>query len=181
VRARSETAVTVAPGRRGRDDRRAGVAPRHHLPYVELDALHHGPHWTARPSFAEEVRRLAGGDRWITEWQYADARPVLAERADLLVFLDLSRRVVMTRIVRRTLGRRLRHTELWNANVEPPLRAILSDRDHIVRWAWRTHTEHGGRVSELAQRRPDLPVVRLRTPAEAEQWLAGPVARASSR
>jgi adenylate kinase family enzyme len=115
----------------------------------------------------------------VTEWQYRAVRDLLAERADLLISLDLPRRLVMRRVVRRTLSRRLRHVELWNGNVEPPLRTILSDRDHIIRWAWRTHNDHAPRVTECAERHPTLPVVRLRTPGQIKKWLAGPLTRAA--
>jgi adenylate kinase family enzyme len=147
------------------------------LRYVELDALHHGPNWTPRREFMEDVARFAAGSRWATEWQYPAVHELLVERADLLVLLDLPRRVVMTRIVRRTLSRRVRHTELWNGNVEPPLRTIVSDRDHIIRWAWRTHHDHLPRVTRCVERHPTLPVVRLRAPGQIEDWLAGPLER----
>jgi adenylate kinase family enzyme len=145
------------------------------LPYVELDALHHGPNWTPRPEFSEVVARFAGGPRWVTEWQYSAVRELLAARADLLISLDLPRRIVMTHVVRRTLSRRARHTELWNENVEPPLRTIITDRDHIIRWAWRTHGDHLPRVTECVARHPTLPIVRLSTAGQIEHWLAGPL------
>ncbi|HWF71694.1 MAG TPA: hypothetical protein VG186_00005 [Solirubrobacteraceae bacterium] len=143
------------------------------LRYVELDELHHGANWKPRPEFLVDVARFAAGPRWVTEWQYPAVRELLAERADLLILLDLPRRLVMTRVVRRTLSRRLRRTELWNGNVEPPLRTIMSDRDHIIRWAWRTHDDHLARVTRCAERHPTLPVVRLKTPEQIEDWLTG--------
>jgi adenylate kinase family enzyme len=147
------------------------------LRYVELDALHHGTNWTPRLEFADDVARFAATPRWTTEWQYPAAREVLAERADLLVLLDLPRRIVTTRVVRRTLARRVRQTELWNGNLEPPLRTIVSDRDHIIRWAWRTHDDHLPRVIRCVEQHPLLPIVRLRTPRQIEDWLAGPLGR----
>jgi adenylate kinase family enzyme len=149
------------------------------LHYVELDALHHGTNWTPRPEFLEEVKRFVTGERWVTEWQYPAVRELLAERADLLILLDLPRWIVMTRVVRRTLGRRLRHTELWNRNVEPPLHTIVIDRDHIIRWAWRTHDDHLPRATVCVERHPTLPVVRLSTPGQIKDWLAGPLMRAA--
>ena len=148
------------------------------LRYVELDALHHGTNWTPRPEFLEEVKRFVAGERWVTEWQYPAVRELLAERADLLILLDLPRWIVMTRVVRRTLGRRLRRTELWSANVEPPLHTILIHRDHIIRWAWRTHNDHLPRATVCVERHPTLPVVRLSTRGQIKDWLAGPLMRA---
>src|SRR5215211_6534429 len=65
------------------------------LPRIELDALHHGPGWTIRPAFEADVERFSSGPAWVTEFQYAAVRDLLLERADLLVWLDLPRPVVM--------------------------------------------------------------------------------------
>lgn len=51
------------------------------VPYTEIDALHHGPRWTPRPEFLDDVTELAASDAWVTEWLYPPARPVLLARA----------------------------------------------------------------------------------------------------
>lgn len=147
------------------------LAAHWELPYAELDALYHDPQWQPRPTFRDDIVALATQDEWVTEWQYTIARPLLAVRADLLVFLDLPRWLATTRVIRRTLRRVVRRSELWNGLREPPLRTILSDPDHIIRWAIRTHHEHAPRVRALAEQRPDLPIVWLSTRREAEAWV----------
>ena len=122
-----------------------------------------------------DVSAFAAQPRWVTEWQYGKARPLLLRRADLLVWLDLSRAVVMRRVLRRTAQRRLSRTVLWNGNLEPPLSTFLTDRDHIVRWAWRTHHQAAERVAAAVSSRADLSVVRLASQHEVDQWLAGPL------
>ncbi|MCE0767511.1 AAA family ATPase [Pseudonocardia kujensis] len=146
------------------------------LPYTELDGLFHGPDWVPRPEFAADVAAVAAGEEWITEYGYSVARPLVLPRAELLVWLDLPRPAVMRQIVPRTVVRRLRRQELWNGNVEPPFRSFLTDPDHIVRWAWRTHAETAVRVGQARERRPELPVVRLRSRRDVQRWLVGPVA-----
>ena len=141
------------------------------LPYTEIDSLHHGPAWTVRPSFLGDVQSLSAEESWITEYQYSTARPILLARCDLVVYLLLPRFLVMRRVIRRTIRRSVRRQALWNGNVEPPLRTIFTDRDHIIRWAWRTHSLGPKRVEEIAERFPDLPVVVLRNPAEATEWM----------
>lgn len=150
-------------------------------PHTELDGLHHGPGWVKRPTFEADVEAFTAGPLWVTEWQYREVRDVLLARADLMVWLDLPRDVVMRQVVRRTLRRRLRREVLWNGNVEPPLRTVLTDREHIVRWAWSSHPRITGYVLQVPARRPDLPVVRLTGHAEAESWLAGPLRAAAAR
>jgi adenylate kinase family enzyme len=148
-------------------------------PHVELDSLHHGPGWTKRPQFEDDVRRVVAGASWVSEWQYSAVREALLARADLLVWLDLPRRVVMVRVVRRTVRRRIRRELLWNGNVEPPLRTFLTEPDHIVRWAWRSHPRTGQRVMAACAARPELVVVRLTTAAQVSAWVEGPL-RASA-
>jgi adenylate kinase family enzyme len=144
-------------------------------PHTEIDSLYHGPNWTPRDSFMLDVALLAAQPTWVTEWQYSRARPLLLQRADLLVWLDLPRAVVMRRVIQRTAQRRLHKTVLWNGNLEPPLSTFFTDRDHIVRWAWRTHHENAERVAAAVASRADLRVVRLTSQHDADRWLAGPL------
>ncbi len=150
------------------------------LPYHELDALFHGPGWVPRESFAEDVAAFAATDAWVAEWQYPAVRALLLARADLLAWLDVGRWQVARQLVPRTLVRRWRGTELWNGNVEPPLRTVLTDPDHLWRWAWRTHPDTPRRVREVLAAGEGPVVVRLRSRADVRAWLAGPV-RAGAR
>ena len=151
------------------------------LPHVEIDALFHGPGWRPRSEFEDDVHRFVAEPAWVTEWQYSQVRAVLAARAELLVWLDLSRWRVMEQVVRRTLRRRLRRQELWHANVEPPLWTIFTDPEHIVRWAWSTHAKTAERVGALQEQRPDLDVVRLKTRSAVEDWVNGALRETGDR
>lgn len=150
----------------------AALAVRLGVPHHELDALYHGPEWVPRPTFVADVTALAARESWIVEWQYNPVRPLLLARADLLVWLDLSRARVFSQLLHRTLMRRWRRVELWNGNREPPLYTIFTDPEHVVRWAWGSYARVGPRVSAvLAQ--PDRPVVvRLGSRREIRRWLA---------
>jgi adenylate kinase family enzyme len=145
------------------------------VPHTEIDALYHGPNWAPRENFMLDVAAFVSQPTWVTEWQYGKVRPLLLRRADLLVWLDLPRPVVMGRLVRRTAHRRLKGTALWNGNLKPPLSTFFTDRDHIVRWAWRTHHENAQRVAEAVTSRKDLSVLRLTRQREVDQWLGGPL------
>jgi adenylate kinase family enzyme len=140
------------------------------VPPTEIDALFHGPSWLPRDNFMLDVVALVVRPSWVTEWQYAKARPLLLSYADLLVWLDLPRALVMRRLVRRTVQRRLNRTVLYNGNLEPPLSTFFTDRDHIVRWAWRTHHENAERVAASLSTREDLSVVRLRSQKDVDRW-----------
>lgn len=145
------------------------------IPHYEMDAMYHGPQWTVRPQFQSDVEAMIARSAWVTEWQYEQARPLLAAHADALVWLDLSRSRVMRQVIRRTIRRTCRREVLWNGNVEQPLARVLFDPDHVIRWAWRTHHSCAGRVANLRATHPQLPIIRLRTHTEVKAWLAGPL------
>lgn len=156
----------------GKSTLRRAVSDALGMPTVELDSMYHGPGWIPIPTFVADVERFAAGPEWVVEWQYRAVKPMLAERADLLVWLDHDRWTVLWRVTRRTVMRRLRRQELWNGNLEPPLWTIFTDRDHIIRWSWRTWRTAGVEVVGL----DGPPVVRLRGQREVNAWLTGPVA-----
>lgn len=143
--------------------------------HIEIDALFHGPAWTRRTSFQADVAAFSSGPTWVTEWQYSAVQALLAERADTLIWLHFRRSTVMWRVTGRTLRRRLRSELLWNDNVEPPLRTIFTDRDHIIRCAWRTHTSRAIQVRQALREHPGLQIVELRSQHEVERWIAGPL------
>lgn len=154
----------------------SAIAAELTIPHTEIDGLYHGPGWQPRPTFVDEVRALIAQDEWITEWQYSSAREILAERADLLVWLDLPLvTATLPRVVTRTIRRRVRREVLWNGNVEPPLWTFFTNREHIVRWAWSTRSKYTERVPALMERHEGLEVVRLRSQRQVDHWLAGPL------
>jgi adenylate kinase family enzyme len=151
----SRVLVTGTSGA-GKTSFAALIAQTCHLPRVELDALHHGENWVPRPEFAQEVAEFAAQPRWVTEWQYnAQLGDTLRGRADLVVWLDHPRHLVMRQVITRTVTRRLRRQILWNGNVEPPLRTVFTDPDHIIRWE---------------KRGSEIMVVRLRGWRQASHW-----------
>lgn len=102
----------------------------------------------------------------------ARSGPLLLERADTLLWLDYPTSVQMTRLMRRTLRRRLLRQELWNGNQEPPLRTFFTDEEHIMRWGWRTRNEpadhsHRGRPFPVIDHCASGPSSRSRTVAQS--------------
>ena len=149
------------------------------LPYTEMDSLFHGPGWTPNPHFVDLVDEITSGPRWVCEYQYDLARPMLSRRADLVVWLDLPTPRAMWRVTRRTVTRAVTGQELWNGNREAPLREFFTDPEHVIRYAWTTRHEARKRAQALLSGGSRLPVVHLRTPREVEHWLRGPLTDAA--
>lgn len=155
----------------------ARVAELWGLRHVEIDGLFHGPDWTPRPQFLDDVRAFAAEERWVTEWQYTSkgTNDILPRRAQLVLWLDYPYRIVRARLIRRTISRRLLRTELWNGNTEPPIwsRDAWTGENDIMRWQTSTLHKWQQRMPGLREQFPHLEVIRFRHPRETERWLAG--------
>ncbi len=141
------------------------------IPHTEIDALHWRAGWTVNERFEEQVADLVAGPSWVTELQYRQVLHRLAERAELLVWLRPPRAVVLLRVVRRTLRRRLRRELLWGVNLEPPLRTILTDRDHIIRWSLRSHRMTQERIRLVRSLNPAIALVQVRAQRDVARLL----------
>jgi adenylate kinase family enzyme len=151
------------------------------IPHIETDGLYHGPDWTPRTEFEADVGQVSSSEAWVMEWQYDSVRPLLAERADLMVWLDLPWAVTYSRVIRRTLRRSRNKEVLWAGNVEPPLTDVFRDSDHILRHARRSRLALATLVPQAIAHNPRLWVVRLPTQKQVERWLAGPLTDVSPR
>ncbi|HBY99094.1 MAG: hypothetical protein M5U01_42110 [Ardenticatenaceae bacterium] len=151
------------------------LARRLGLPHVELDALNWGPNWSAAPVdvLRERTAQALSGDAWVIDGNYSRVRDIVWGRADTVVWLDYPLPVIMARLVRRTLRRITTREELWGGNRES-WRVQLLSRDSLFLWALQTYRRRRREYPELLAR-PEyahLQIVRLRSPREAEAWLA---------
>jgi adenylate kinase family enzyme len=112
-------------------------------PVVELDALNWNPGWRSRveeetDAFLADVAAAAAARDWVIDGNYHRALPLVLRRATDLVWLDYSRAVVMSRVIRRSFARALSGRELWpgTGNREDFPRWLR--KDHPIRWAWDT-------------------------------------------
>ena len=108
------------------------IAQRLHIPHVELDELHWEANWVEAPDdvFRERLTKALENDSWVVDGNYGTVRDLILSRADMLVWLDFSLAVVMSRVTRRTFRRAFTGEELWHGNKEL-LRTALLSRDFI--------------------------------------------------
>ena len=149
----------------------AELARRLGVPHVELDALSWEPNWTmAAPEvLRRRVQDAVAGDAWVVDGNYSATRDLVWPRADTVVWLDLPRRVVMSRVISRTIRRLVTREVLWNGNRES-LRTALS-RDSIILWAWTTYGRRRHDYPRLAAGYPHLAFVHLRSAQEVRRFL----------
>lgn len=142
-------------------------------PHVELDEVFWGPGWVKRDpaeARADLCARLAG-PAWVADGNWDSTAADALDAADTVVWLDHPRRVVMARVVGRTLYRGLLRVTLWHGNRERLGTLLRRDpHENIVLWAWTSHARVHDRWAAQADR-PDLEVVRLAGPRAARRWL----------
>jgi len=158
----------------GKSTLAGSIAQRLHIPHIELDAFHWQPGWkeTDREVTRSRVRRIAQGDRWVTDGNYSFLRDLLWPRAQALVWLDYPLALVFWRLWQRTWKRVLSKEMLWGTNRERLGEQFFS-KDSLFLWALKTHRKHRRNYTELP-RLPEyvhLKVYRLRSQRETDRWL----------
>ena len=149
------------------------LAERLSVPYLELDAVHHGPNWTE--ASAEElqarVREFMASthEGWVIDGNYEPKLGNLVlEAADRIVWLDPPLSVALRRLWRRTSTRIRDRVELWNGNQESWRGGFLGWNSLFV-WTLRSWVRHRRKwPREFAG---DARVIRLRSVGEARRWL----------
>jgi adenylate kinase family enzyme len=146
----------------------AHLAQRLDVHHVELDALNWQPNWTQIPldEFRARVAGALSTDAWVTDGNYSKSRDIVWTRADTIIWLDYSLRVILTRLFKRTLRRVVTREELWNGNRE-------TLRGTLLLWALKTYRRRR-RETPMWLARPEyqhLTLIHLTSPQAADRWL----------
>ncbi|MGA5319671.1 adenylate kinase [Streptomyces seoulensis] len=145
------------------------LSSRLHLPCHEMDALYFtGPQWATNDNLTDDVSTLTAQPGWVMDsLGYPEVRDLLWDRADTVVWLDYPRRVIMPRVLRRSLTREVLfggNTETWTDWLS---------REHPAWWAW---SQHRTRRREIARRTHDprftpLTTLHFTHPKQTAAWL----------
>lgn len=152
------------------------------LPHIELDAINWQAGWrdlnTHDPDeFIRRVGEAIAVEAWVSDGNYGLVRDAVWSRATHLVWLDYERKVIMPRLVRRSVVRAVDRRELWPGTGNRETVAKWLDKDHPLRWAWDTWARRRAQYEARLEdpRFAHLQVHRLRHPREAK-GLAGRLA-----
>lgn len=155
------------------------IAAAFNIPVIELDAINWQAGWRDLNShdpeeFKRRVAEAVSADAWVIAGNYSAVRPIYVPRVTHIVWLDYPKRVVMRRVIWRSLVRAIDRAELWpgTGNREDFRRWL--DKGHPIRWAWDTfdkrRREYEQRFANPENRRAKL--IRLRDPREAKGVIA---------
>jgi adenylate kinase family enzyme len=112
---------------------------------LELDGLYQQPDWTPLEveEFRSRVAAFVEQQRWVVDGNYSHVRDILWPKATLVLIIDLPKRVVTTRVIKRTFLRIVRREELWNGNRESWRNALSRDpMRNIILWSWNSHSKY---------------------------------------
>lgn len=143
------------------------------VPYVEFDAIHHGPGWTALPvhEMHRELEAACPADgAWVADGNYeSKGGDVVRARAEAVIWLDFPRHAVMRQLSMRTLRRLVFREQLWSGNRESLRNVLARDPERsILRWAWTRHASQRAAYSAQADER----WTRLTSRSEVRRFLA---------
>jgi adenylate kinase family enzyme len=127
--------VILGPGGSGKSELATALSRRTGLPVVHLDVLFWRLGWTPAPR-DEALRDFAAaiaGERWILDGNFLDLESEYArfERADTVIFLDLSRATCLWRVLRRLVHDRRR------SRPDLPEGCRECFDLPLLRWIWR--------------------------------------------
>jgi adenylate kinase family enzyme len=147
-------------------------------PFLELDSVFHQADWVPLDTalFRARVADFAAGERWVIDGNYSKVRDIVWARADTVVWLDLPRRVVMRRLVWRTLRRVAGRAELWNGNRERWRNVFTWDRNEsVISWGWHSYGSNRARYAAAAADPANghLSFVRLTSAGAVRRFLQG--------
>lgn len=169
-------AIVGSPGS-GKSTLARQLAGRLQLTHIELDAIFHQPGWEPLPDaeFISAVERATAAERWVTCGNYQRvSKPIIWQRADTVVFLDLPRAVVMRAIVHRSVRRAWKQEELWNGNRERFANFFSPNKEeNIILWAWTQFGRYrtGYRSDMDKPEHAHLEFVHLTSRHQVRAWL----------
>jgi adenylate kinase family enzyme len=112
---------------------------------LELDGLYQQSDWTPLEieEFRSRVESFVEQPGWVVDGNYSHVRDILWPLASTILIIDLPKRVVMTRVIKRTFLRILKREELWNGNRESWRNALSRDpMRNIILWSWNSHEKY---------------------------------------
>ena len=145
------------------------LAKRLRLRHVKIDRIFWQANRPAREEFCNLVHEALDGTDWVADGNYHAVEQLTWEQADLVIWLDPPRSVLVWRLVRRRIrqGTRPAATGKWHGS----WRAFFFSRRSIVPTCWRavrnSRTRYGARMAENGH----LRVVHVRKQREISALL----------
>ncbi len=151
------------------------LSKRLNLRDIELDALFWKKNWqqSDQQEFRQKIQNALHGDSgFIIHGNYGKVRDLTWGNAELVIWLDYSRPLVMWRVLKRSLRRILKNEVLWAGNTESFKKTFLT-KDSIILWAWQTYNLRRQQYKELmtSSEYSHIKVLRFTKPSQVEKFI----------
>lgn len=159
--------LIVGPCGAGKSTLARTLGDRLRLPVHHLDQLNWHPGWIegTKDDLRAKLRTITAGDRWLIDGTYGGTLAERLPRADTVIYLDYPVRICVTRLLRRIW--------FWRGRSRPdmptdcPERFDLAFFWYVLRWNAGPGPRLEARLNEHQAK-----VIRLRSPAALDRWLA---------
>lgn len=146
-------AAVIGSSGAGKTTFAATLARRLGVRHIDLDAITWQAGWVALhetdpDEFQRRCEDAMAADAWVSCGNYV-RRPNLLARVTHLVWLDYSRPVVMSRVIRRSFARAVSGEELWPGTGNREDFRRWFDKTHPIRWAWDTYDRRKAQYQAL--------------------------------
>lgn len=164
--------IIIGPSGSGKTTLGKALAGLLDYPAIDLDDLYWLPGWQGREDedFLKLVEAAVQADSWVLSGNYQRSQFLTWPRAELVIFLDFSLALALSRVFRRCLRRSLRHESVCNGNYESLQKTLLS-KDSLLGWVLKVHKPQRERYRKRFGDKTAPPILWLRRPAEVAKLL----------
>lgn len=161
--------LVIGSGGSGKSTFAARLGEATGLEVLHLDSFFWKPGWVETPKdeWRRKVAELAARESWIMDGNYGGTMEMRVEACDTVIMLDLPRRVCLWRVFKRVVK--------YRRGTRPDMAAGCDERFDLkfLRWVWDYRKKkRPGVLALLASHEQTKTIIRLRSPAEVEGFLA---------
>lgn len=162
--------LVIGSGGAGKSTFARRLGERLGLEVIHLDRVYWRPGWVEPPKdeWRRKVEELCARESWVMDGNFSGTLELRLAACDTAIFLDLPRAVCLWRVLKRRL--------MYGDTPRPDMAEGCREKFDLkfMRWVWAYPVRSRPKVLALLDRlADDKRVVRLRSSAEAERFLAG--------
>ena len=138
------------------------------LPIIHLDKHYWRPDWVSTPD--EEWHRIAQEltmeDKWIIDGNYSGTMDIRVKRADLIIYLDMSRWLCLYRVIKRRI--------IYHNKTRPDMHEGCLEKIDLefLQWVWNFKRKNRkGILEKLEQVNEEKEIIIINKPRQLDELI----------